>query len=136
MSNRVFADTHYWVAILNPRDQWHRAAVEMREMLGDIRLVTTETVLVELLNYFAESGPHPRDASVQMVQSIIEDDEVEFIPHGSDTFARAVSLYASRSDKGYSLTDCVSMLAMTELGLAEALTNDSHFEQEGFVVLL
>ena len=136
MNNQVFADTLYWVAILNPRDQWHRAAVEMRGMLDGIRLVTTETVLVELLNYFAESGPDPRNAAVLMVESIIEDEEVEFISNEPDTFMKALSFYASRRDNGYSLTDCVSMLAMKQRDLSEALTHDSHFEQEGFVVLL
>ncbi len=35
-------------------------------------------------------------------------------------------------DKGYSLTDCVSMQTMRQGGLTQALTNDRHFEQEGF----
>ena len=44
----------------------------------------------------------------------------------------AEELYASRLDKGYSLTDCVSMEAMRSEGLIDVLTNDRHFEQEGF----
>ncbi|MGD9630481.1 MAG: type II toxin-antitoxin system VapC family toxin [Pyrinomonadaceae bacterium] len=136
MNNRVFADTLYWVAILNPRDQWHEAAVEMRRMLEGIQLVTTESVLAELLNFFAESGPDPRNAAALMVESIIEDGEVDFIPNERDTFRKALSLYSARQDKGYSLIDCISMLAMKERGLSEVLTHDNHFEQEGFVVLL
>ncbi len=51
MNDRVFADTFYWVAVLNPKDQWHRQAVETRKLLGEIQIVTTETVLIEVLNY-------------------------------------------------------------------------------------
>jgi predicted nucleic acid-binding protein len=44
-------------------------------------------------------------------------------------------LYASRADKGYSLTDCISMQTMRRQGLTTVLTNDKHFEQEGFHTL-
>lgn len=39
------------------------------------------------------------------------------------------------SDKGYSLTDCISMQTMRREGLNDVLTNDRHFEQEGFHAL-
>jgi predicted nucleic acid-binding protein len=40
-----------------------------------------------------------------------------------------------QTDKGYSLTDCRSMAAMTDRGIREVLTNDRHFTQVGFTVL-
>ena len=43
-----------------------------------------------------------------------------------------MALYGVRPDKGYGLTDCMSMQAMRREGLIEALTNDRHFEQKGF----
>lgn len=48
----------------------------------------------------------------------------------------ALSLYNARQDKGYSLTDCMSMSTMRELGITNVLTHDRHFTQEGFNVLL
>jgi predicted nucleic acid-binding protein len=44
--------------------------------------------------------------------------------------------YTKRPDKGYSLTDCISMLIMRQHGINEALTSDDHFTQEGFTKLL
>jgi hypothetical protein len=41
-------------------------------------------------------------------------------------------LFASRADKSWSLTDCISFAVMTERGLSDALTADRHFEQAGF----
>lgn len=46
-----------------------------------------------------------------------------------------MALYGARPDKGYSLTECISMQTMRREGLTEALTNDRHFEQEGFQAL-
>ncbi len=43
-----------------------------------------------------------------------------------------LQLYRDRPDKRYSLTDCISMQTMRREGLTEVLTNDRHFEQEGF----
>ena len=48
----------------------------------------------------------------------------------------AMSLLARRLDKGYSLCDAVSFLQMEQEGVADALTTDRHFEQEGLVRLL
>jgi uncharacterized protein len=46
-----------------------------------------------------------------------------------------LKLYEDRPDKGYSLTDCISMQTMLSEGLADVLTNDRHFEPEGFRAL-
>ena len=45
-------------------------------------------------------------------------------------------LYQARSDKGYSLTDCISMVVMRREGLSEVLSNDKHLTQEGVIYLL
>lgn len=46
------------------------------------------------------------------------------------------TLYQARLDKGYSLTDCISMQMMRQLAISKVLTHDKHFAQEGFGVLL
>ena len=38
-------------------------------------------------------------------------------------------------DKQYSLVDCISMQTMRRHAITEVLTNDRHFEQEGFRAL-
>lgn len=55
----TFVDTLYFIASINPRDQWHQKALEVGATLkGD--LVTTEAVLIELLNFFCAYGPEMR----------------------------------------------------------------------------
>jgi len=46
-----------------------------------------------------------------------------------------LELYKHRPDKEYSLTDCISMQMMRQLGITDVLTQDRHFTQEGFTIL-
>jgi predicted nucleic acid-binding protein len=57
------------------------------------------------------------------------------LPQTRADFDAALALYEARPDKAYSLTDCRSMVALHALGVAEVLTNDHHFTQEGFTIL-
>ena len=66
------------------------------------------------------------------VDEILRDPAVIVIPQSRESFLAGFRLYRERPDKGYGLTDCVSMQSMRREGLTEVLTNDRHFEQEGF----
>ena len=132
----IFADTFYWAALLNPRDQWHRSAKEAQQKLGNAHLVTTETVLIELLNFFSEYGAEMRQTVVDTARDILVDLDIEYISHSPEMFLNALDFYEKRLDKGYSLTDCVSMLTMKNLGVQKILTHDDHFNQEGLTILL
>jgi predicted nucleic acid-binding protein len=103
--------------------------------LGTIRLITTDEVLTELLNWFSRAGPYWRAKAASFVHNLRNDPDVDVLPQTRADFDAALALYEVRPDKEYSLTDCRSMLAMRSLGLTEALTNDHHFSQEGFTIL-
>lgn len=111
----VFADTLYWVSGLNPRDQWHRAVVAAESALGDFQIVTTETVLIEVLNYYCENTTYLRQAAAKLVNNILADSDIEVVAHSLAVFQAGLKLYEARPDKGYSLTDCISMNVMREL---------------------
>jgi predicted nucleic acid-binding protein len=129
----VFVDTFYWVARINPRDQWHRKAAKLSSSLKYAYLVTSGAVLIELPNYFSEYGPEMRQAAALIVRRIIDDPGISILPYA---FGDGLALFESRLDKGYSMTDCLSMSIMRELKVAEVLTHDHHFAQEGFITLL
>ena len=56
----VFADSGYWIAMLNPGDQWHHAAVRATQHLRGRRIATSEMVIVEFLDYVARYGAQSR----------------------------------------------------------------------------
>ena len=132
----VFVDTLYLVALYNPKDQWHERAVAAGSSLAATNLITTEDVLVELLNFFSQHGDKARRGATAQVEGIFSDAEIEVIPQHHDRFIAALALYKARPDKGYSLTDCISMNVKRERNISNVLTHDDHFTQEGFKVLL
>jgi predicted nucleic acid-binding protein len=58
------------------------------------------------------------------------------VPQSLALFDRSLDLYARRPDKSYSMVDCISMVVCRDLEIADVLTDDRDFEQEGFVALL
>jgi predicted nucleic acid-binding protein len=136
MMAEVFADTVYWIAMIHPRDHWRDLAVTATNALGGRVIVTTHEVLTEVLNAFAEHGRPTREAAVRAVEQIMARLDVRVLPQSADSFSDGFALYRARPDKGYSLTDCISMAAMRLDGVIEILTHDAHFRQEGFTTLL
>jgi hypothetical protein len=53
---RVFADAHYWVAILNDQDQGRAAAQAISQAMQGVPVMTTEETLSEVLAFFCDRG--------------------------------------------------------------------------------
>ena len=97
-------------------------------------LVSTDLVLVETVNYLT-----PRIARERLhllLDGVMVAGAVEFVATSSERLQQALALHRSRSDKEWSLTDCMSFVVMGERAISEALAYDHHFEQAGFVALL
>jgi uncharacterized protein len=133
---KVFADAHYWVAILNDQDQSHAAAEAISTALHGTPVITTEEVLTEVLAFFSERGQYLRQSALAFVEGIVSNPGIVVRQQSHQTFQDGIAFFKARPDKGYSLTDCISMLAMQQEGIADILTHDAHFTQEGFTILL
>lgn len=129
MSIPTFIDTSYILALVNIGDQWHAPARAAAKAVPP-PFVTTESVLVEIGNALARA--RWRSLGIAAIQDLRADPDIEVVPVDSVLFGRAVTLYASRPDKEWGLTDCISFVVMQERGLTRALTTDRHFEQAGF----
>ncbi len=128
-----FADTFYFLALLNPSDAAHELALEYAVDLGS-RLVTTDWVLVEVADALAR--PAQRRAFFSLWVEIRDHPAIDIVAAERAMFQRGLDLYARSPDKDWSLTDCISFVVMSERGLTEALTGDNHFDQAGFHALL
>lgn len=130
----VFADTCFFFAICNPRDDLHPKAKELYSLNNGAQIVTSDLVLVELLNLASNCGSDIRQVAVGLIGQL--NGTIEIVPFSSANFRQSMSFYDKHNDKGWSLTDCDSMQTMRRMGIAEVLTHDHHFEQAGFRALL
>ena len=131
--NRVFADTFFFIALLNPRDKAHPRAVAFSIPLQG-ELVTTAWVLTEL----ADAMCHTKNR-LEFVSTLYDlrlNPQVRIIPPDLALFDEGVKLFESRPDKEWSLTDCISFIVMQREVITAPMAGDPHFEQAGFISLL
>ena len=128
----VFADTFFYLALLREDDPAHPRALAAARLNQPI--LTTEFVLLELGNACARAADHAD--FLALVQGIRASARITVVPLDSRLFERGLRRMAERPDKDWSLTDCISFVAMEDAGTTDALTGDRHFEQAGFAALL
>jgi predicted nucleic acid-binding protein len=133
---RVFLDTGFVIASSNRRDQYRRRAMELDLHLLTAREIwTTDAVLLEVAAALAR--PPERNIAIDIWDMFHGGDaRYRSIEMASPRLQEAMTLYRSRPDKAWSLTDCFSFIVMDCEGLKDALTADRHFEQAGFRALL
>ena len=129
----IFADSYYYLALINGRDSAHARAVGFSRS-ASASTVTTAWVLTEVAD--GMSSPSDKDAFLRLLSSLKNNPLCRIVDPTPRLFDEGVKLYSSRKDKGWSLTDCISFVVMREEKLSEALTGDRHFEQAGFTALL
>ena len=129
----LFADTFYFLALLNRNDRAHGKAL-FYSRVPQLRLVTTEYVLLELGD--ALHKPPLREEFAAVYDLVHHASAFQIITGHKSLLQRGLKLYKARRDKEWQLTDCISFVVMNETGLTHALTGDRHFEQAGFTALL
>jgi uncharacterized protein len=133
---RVFADTSYWMALLNSKDELHEQARQLAFVPAGQRIITSEMVLAELLNGFSARGKSLREAAAKTVSLLRRNPSVTIYPQTSEQFEAALVAYEEMADKDWSLTDCASFSIMQAAQITSALTYDHHYTQAGFKALL
>ena len=132
----VFVDTVAWIALANTRDSLHDAARLAFDQLwnANTSFLTSEFVLLELGNTL--SSPEFRLQTAGFIKALRVSSAIEIVPASTELFDRGLALFGNRPDKDWGLVDCTSFVIMTERQIAEAFTEDRHFEQAGFSKLL
>ena len=129
----TFADTNFFLALINDRDEHHDKAVTLAEQYRGLSLVTTDAVLLEVGNGLARGF---RDEAVALFEELENSPEAEIVRLDPEIFDAAKALYKSHRDKEWGLVDCVSFIVMRERQISDALTSDKHFVQAGFRALM
>jgi hypothetical protein len=131
--NRIFVDTLFVIALINPRDQYHAKATKLAAKYENHSLLVTDAVLLEIGNGLARNY---RQEASKIIENFFSSEEVEIVHLTPGLFERAFVMYKKYNDKEWGLIDCISFVVMTEAGVKQALTFDQHFEQAGFEALM
>jgi predicted nucleic acid-binding protein len=129
----ILADSWYFIAVNDRADNHHRRALSAARRFPGVRVLTHTAVLTEVLAYFADEGVRARVQAARAVRDVFT--TMRVVNVDTPLFQRAVDRYEERPDKQFSLTDCISMVLMEDLGITHVLTNDHHFVQAGFTLV-
>jgi uncharacterized protein len=131
---RLFLDTAYIQALLNPRDNYHNQA---KKLFPRIRAASevwlTEAIFIEVGNALSAMN---REGAVQFIQQCYSTNNIKVVSVDAELLMQALILYKSRSDKTWGLTDCISFVVMEQNNVIDAVTCDRHFIQAGFNALM
>lgn len=132
----IFMGANGWIALNSKRDQLHDAAVRLnKKLLQDgHHYLTTNFVLDETYTGLLTKVGH--FAAVDFGEKIRASHSVQIIHVSEEMEEEGWRLFKQHTDKGFSFTDCTSFVAMRILKITDAFTNDHHFEQMRFAVLL
>ena len=122
----VFADTFYFLALVNRKDKAHKRCVEFSQTSGR-PVITTAWILLEVGDALRRG--RDRQVFLRMLDDLAADPDTTVLPAEQALLEKAIALFAARADKEWSLTDCTSFVVIQENGLTDALSADRHFEQ-------
>lgn len=105
----------------------------MHLKFGLQRQFFTEAILIEVGNALSALN---RVGAVQFIQQCYRTDNIRVISVSVELMTQAFTLYQSRMDKAWGMTDCISFVVMQTNGVTDAATTDRHFIQAGFRALL
>ena len=83
-AHEAFADTSFFIALVNPRDADHATAVQLAKR-DSLSIITTEFVLVETGNFLCRSGD--RSVFSALMTSIPRGGRTRVLPSSSEVFA-------------------------------------------------
>lgn len=132
MSNRIFVDTSFVIALINDNDQYHNQAEALSYRFENSLLVTTDAVLLEIGNALAKAF---RAEAIETIRVLRTGRNTEVFEISASLFEKGFETYQKFNDKDWGLVDCISFIVMWEVGVVEALTFDSDFKQAGFTIL-
>lgn len=129
----ILLDTGYFLALLRPRDAlFPRAQAWAHAVPGPF--LVTEYVLWETANALSQPAERPKFHA--LLTRLRSNPVTELLAATPEMWEAGLQLHAERTDKEWSLTDCISFFVMRQRGITQALAYDHHFEQAGFESLL
>ncbi|KOR38577.1 twitching motility protein PilT [Planktothricoides sp. SR001] len=136
--SKLCVDTSGWGNLVDRSQPFHSLAATLYRLARqqNHKIITTNYIMAELVALLTSPLRLTRPQIITFVESLRQSPYIEILHIDAETYTKAWQLLSSREDKNWSLVDCSSFVVMQQRNITEALTNDYHFEQAGFVRLL
>ncbi len=136
MTDAISVDSFAWIAAINKSDEYHEITLKtIEEFLNrSTKFITTNYIIVETINSLSKI--EFRKAVIEFIDKLQKSPSVRIIKITDEIYEKAWSLYKQRNDKNWGITDCTSFEVMKMFNIKKAFTNDKHFEQAGYSVVL
>jgi predicted nucleic acid-binding protein len=130
----IFADTSFFVAGADQRDQHHAAAIRLLTEVGGRRIVTTNHVRGETWTTICRKMWHGR--AIHFLDTVEGEDQYVQVVVVSETLEdEALRWLRQHDEREYSFVDATSFAYMRAKGIREALAFDGDFAAAGFTEL-
>lgn len=131
MKTRVFADTGFWVALFDARDQYHSTAkAAWRRTRESGNLVTSELVVYETITYL-NCSLRNHGLTLAFVDGVAAS-RMPVLNLDPVSRSRALELLRTYRDIPLSFVDCASAALMERERIADYAGFDNHFRRLGF----
>jgi hypothetical protein len=120
----------------NTDDPLHASALNLERDLAGAKtsFVLHWGIILEIGDGYSKLGR--RLKGLKVLDRLLKEEGFYLFPLTDSLFYNGLTLYQSRTDKEWGLTDCISFALMKQEGIQDALTSDIHFRQAGFRALL
>jgi predicted nucleic acid-binding protein len=118
----IFADSSYFIAIADKKDQWHERARELSKKAQ--KMIATELVLSESVTAVGARGGGK--AGMALYEYVSDNCQVAFAD--KEMLDRAMKIYLMY-DGTLSLADAVSLVVMEDYDIKNILSFDSDFDR-------
>ena len=118
----IFADSSYFIAIADKKDQWHERARELSKKAQN--MIATELVLSESVTAVGARGGGK--AGMALYEYVSDNCQVTFAD--KEMLDRAMKTYL-KYDGTLSLADAVSLVVMEDYDIKNILSFDSDFDK-------
>jgi len=131
--NKLLLDASAFLAMFDPRDQYHKEAVSFRNdfiLRYDFRLFTTNLVHSEVMSHLTHLPVEVLRQIDRLIRNPQADSpfKIEQLHVGPTTVERAIQVYFSYLEQNFSITDCTCFILMQEKGINAAFTFDDDYK--------
>ena len=135
----IFVDTSFLFAYYNYEDKHHYPARDyfnnvVKSQSYPLGFMLTDYVFDELITLIMIRTKNKTQA-IFTGNSILNSQTMKLIYLKEETISKAWTRFCKYLDKGWSFTDCTSMVFMEENGLQKVACFDDHFREAGFITV-